>query len=218
MQCESWCSLSDDELARRDIAEVNLAAAFDLPQARNLDIPSLCRRVDDWARIVREATQKALPRRTRELCLRKYSEAQFRILAMVTVLQRDLGLRYNLAFMEGEYDGSDSRNLFIHGPLSGHGYNCVTMPVLYAAVGRRLGYPIELVLAKEHTFCRWDGETGDRFRSKASSLGFTCGRTNFTTHGPTHYAGKNQAGVVSAKPFSAGRISTLSRPTRELLY
>jgi hypothetical protein len=30
------------------------------------------------------------------------------------------------------------------------------MPVLYAAVGRRLGYPVKLVNAKDHWFLRWE--------------------------------------------------------------
>ncbi len=92
---------------------------------------------------------------------------------MVTVLQRDLGLRYNLAFMEGEDDASDSHNLFIHGPLTGRGFTCVTAPVIYAAIGRRLGYPIKLVHAKQHTFCRWDERDGERFNIEATSPGLT---------------------------------------------
>jgi Transglutaminase-like superfamily len=91
---------------------------------------------------------------------------------MITVLQRDLGVRYNLAFSESPYDGTDSRNLFIHGLLSGHGGTCVTMPVLYAAIGRRLGYPMKLAFAVEHVFCRWDDGRGERFDMEATSQGF----------------------------------------------
>ncbi len=46
------------------------------------------------------------------------------------------------------------------------------MPVLYAAIGRRLGYPIKLAFAKEHVFCRWD-EPGERFNIEATSPGFS---------------------------------------------
>ena len=31
------------------------------------------------------------------------------------------------------------------------------MPVLYVAVGRRLGYPLKLATTKGHLFARWDG-------------------------------------------------------------
>jgi len=48
--------------------------------------------------------------------------------------------------------------MFIHGMIdSNNGGTCVSMPVLYTAVARRLNYPVKLVLAKAHVFCRWDG-------------------------------------------------------------
>jgi hypothetical protein len=46
-------------------------------------------------------------------------------------------------------DNEDARKAF--------GGNCVSLPVAYAAVGRRLGYPVKLVCSKEHVFCRWEG-------------------------------------------------------------
>lgn len=49
------------------------------------------------------------------------------------------------------------------------------MPVLYAAVGRRLGYPIKLVSAVSHLFCRWDDSPdGERINIEATSKGLTC--------------------------------------------
>jgi hypothetical protein len=80
-------------------------------------------------------------------------------------------VKYNFAFIEGDYDATDSRNLFIHGLLGGHGGSCVTMPVLYAAIGRRLRYPIKLVGAKQHTFCRWDDGAGERFNIEGNVAG-----------------------------------------------
>jgi hypothetical protein len=167
---ESWCSLSDDDLAKRDIAEVNLFAAYNLPFAGKLDVPALQKKLDDWADLVDSAIRRAWKRRVRGECSHLTGD-QFRMLVLVTTLQRDLGAKYNLAFSEGEYDGTDSRNLFLHGILQGRGGTCVTMPVLYAAIGRRLGYPIRLVNVKQHTFCRWD-EPGQRFNIEATCRGF----------------------------------------------
>ncbi len=48
----------------------------------------------------------------------------------------------------------------------------MTMPILYIAIGRRLGYPLWLVQAREHYFVRWD-EPGERFNVEATTLGFT---------------------------------------------
>jgi hypothetical protein len=46
------------------------------------------------------------------------------------------------------------------------------MPVLYASIGRNLGYPIYIVCAKGHLFCRWQSvKTGERFNIEASGRG-----------------------------------------------
>ena len=101
------------------------------------------------------------------------SLAKFRMMALVTVLQRDLGVRYDPACQEGPYCALDPRTLFIHGLLDGQGGTCVTMPVLYIAIGRRLGYPLHLVHAREHFFVRWEEPGGERFNIEATTLGFT---------------------------------------------
>jgi hypothetical protein len=46
------------------------------------------------------------------------------------------------------------------------------MPVLYIAIGRRLGYPLYLLRAKEHFFVRWDEAGGERFNIECTSRGF----------------------------------------------
>jgi hypothetical protein len=52
------------------------------------------------------------------------------------------------------------------------------MPVLYVAVCRRLGFPVFLVEAKDHLYCRWDDRQGEffpreRFNIEGSSRGFS---------------------------------------------
>jgi len=54
-----------------------------------------------------------------------------------------------------------------------NGGTCVSMPVLYAAVARRLGYPVRLVLTKKHVFCRWD-TPNERFNIEATGQGLSC--------------------------------------------
>lgn len=209
MHYESWCALSDAELARRDIAEVNLAAAFDLPHAGQLEVRKLCAQVDQWAELVRYGTKRALRSRAARGTDREYSDSQFRMLVLVTVLQRNLGVRYNFEFSTGDYDASDSRNLFIHGLLAGHGGTCVTMPVLYAAVGRRLGYPLKLVFAQEHVFCRWDNPAGERFNIEATSQGFV-------SHSDEYYHRKPRP--LSEKDLATGRFLRSLTPREELAF
>jgi hypothetical protein len=162
--------LPDDKLGAIDIAELNLLVAEGLPGTENLDPIACLRKIDDWTRMVREFTEAnwhQFQRSPGEYA----SAAAFKILAMFSVVARDLGVRYNLAFSEGDYNPSDPRDLFLHGMLGGHGGTCVTMPLLYIAIGRRLGYPLHLVMAKEHYFVRWE-DSQDRFNIEATSPGF----------------------------------------------
>lgn len=133
------CALSDAELMIYDIAELNLLVACGLPGAEDLDVGACLRKLDTWANLVRLNTLNWWSEFTGSPETFEHSPGKFQMTALVTILQRYLGVRYHLAFSEGEYDGTDSRNLFLHGLLSGHGGTCVTMPILYAAVGRRLG-------------------------------------------------------------------------------
>jgi hypothetical protein len=133
-----WASVPDAKLATFGIAQMSLEAAFGLPGAGEFDLGPPKRQIDDWARIVDHYTTRTYYKRSRH---KRLTDSQFRIMTMIGVLQRNLGVTYNRAFSEGEYDARDSRNLMIHGILQGHGGTCVTMPMLYCAIGRRLGYP-----------------------------------------------------------------------------
>jgi hypothetical protein len=88
----------------------------------------------------------------------------------VTVLQQDFGVRYNPERIR-QVSFTHSQDLFLHGMVdSAGGGTCVSMPVAYTAVARRLGYPVRLVLAKGHVFCRWDAPD-ERFNIEATNQG-----------------------------------------------
>jgi regulator of sirC expression with transglutaminase-like and TPR domain len=66
---------------------------------------------------------------------------------------------------------SDPRKVFLHGLLGPERVGtCSSLPVLYVAVGRQLGYPLKLVTTKGHLFVRWEG-AGERFNIEATSRG-----------------------------------------------
>lgn len=161
-----------DAETSEDIATVNLNTAVGLPEAESHDPSQYLERLQTWAQLVAIETERWLPAFHHSPHEFDNSLGKFRMLALVTVLQRDLGVRYDPACREGAYCALDSRTLFIHGLLDGQGGTCVTMPVLYIAVGRRLGYPLYLVQAREHFFVRWEEEGGERFNIEATSLGF----------------------------------------------
>jgi hypothetical protein len=128
--------------------------------------------LDEWTACVAQETRRLFPVFRYDPGNYENSEAYYRVLVMVTMLQRDLGVRFNPDRVLNP-NFSDSRDLFLHGLLTGDRTGtCVSIPVLYAAVGRRLGYPIRLVLAKAHVFARWDdGQTGERFNIEATGPG-----------------------------------------------
>ncbi len=166
--------MSDDELRRQDIALINLRCAEDLPGSEDVNIQKCLATLDQWAQQVRFETERHLYRAHDPRYAKHYrnSEAYLRASMMIQVLQEDLGVKYNMERVR-DIDFTKSRDLFIHGMI-GHenGGTCVSMPVLYTAIGRRLGYPIYLTTAKAHLFCRWD-DGKEPFNIEGSGNGFS---------------------------------------------
>lgn len=75
---------------------------------------------------------------------------------------------------------ADSRDLFLHGLLGERRTGtCSSLPVLYVALARRLGYPVSLVTTKGHLFARWEGR-GERFNVECTGHGMN-------RHDDAHY-------------------------------
>ncbi|MBC7783106.1 MAG: hypothetical protein H7144_04635 [Burkholderiales bacterium] len=158
-----------DEFVARfpDIAAVNLACARGLPNCDESEFLKHMSLLDEMARAVAVETERFRPNfRPNPSCP---TEASYCIYMLAKVCRDHFKLRHFMLPERGTgftgilYDEvskeqwSDSRNWFIHGLLgSGRIGSCTSLPVLYAAVGRRLGYPIKLVLALCHAFIRWD--------------------------------------------------------------
>jgi len=169
-------SMRPEELERADIAEMNLLCAAGLPGAEGLDLERCLARLDRWADRVRRETARHLYRLSDPQYAEHYrnSEAYFRVSMLLQVLQEDCGVHYNKERVR-DIDFTNSQDLFLHGMVGAdNGGTCVSMPVLYLAVGRRLEYPMYLVLAKAHVFARWDDpESGERFNIEGAGDGFS---------------------------------------------
>jgi len=164
--------LTPQQLARVDIAEMNLLCATGLPGAEDLDTERCLAKLNEWAARVAYETERHLyrahdPRWAEHY---KHSESWLRAEFLAQVLEQDCGVHYNMERAR-KIDFTQSKDLFIHGMIDDtNGGTCASMPVLYVAVGRRLGYPLKLVLTKAHVFCRWDdGE--ERFNIEVSTRG-----------------------------------------------
>jgi tetratricopeptide (TPR) repeat protein len=178
--------LSNEQLSRIDTALLNLLCASALPGAEQMDIEALLQKLDDWVHEAKHQIRRNWYRFLADPADYENSAAYFHILVLITTLQRDLGVRYNPeratdpTFQDPRCmnpDFRDSRDLFIHGILDGPGGTCSSMPVLYTAACRRLGFPVYLVEAKDHLYCRWDDIHGqffprERFNIEGSGKGF----------------------------------------------
>jgi hypothetical protein len=190
--------LDAHSLAALDVAEINLACASGLPGSERLDIAHCLRTLDEWAEHVRHKTIKLLPRFRKAPADFENSEPYFRILVMVTVLRRDIGISYNKRYKQEQLargeridarefigDGFflDSRNLFLHGIVETKEGTCSSLPPLYVAIGRRLGYPLKVVSTKGHLFARWD-DVGVRFNIECTCEGLYCHTDEHYLHWP----------------------------------
>ncbi len=169
---ERLLRMPEDRLAKVDIAEKELVLAAGLPGTKDLDIPGCLKTLDEWKELIQDVTPKTAWRFEREPEKYDHSWATFRVVTMVLILQRNLGLKYNeerRQNLEGDDFFNRAEDIFIHGIISGNGGTCSSIPVLCVAVGRRLGYPLKLVHTARHVFFRWDEPGGAKINFEASS-------------------------------------------------
>ncbi len=177
--------LPDDELESLDVAVMNLSCAVGLPGSEVIDEARCLRTLDKWADTVRNITAANFQSGYRAKAdLYDYSPNLFRAVMLVKILQKHCGVRYNPVKIGAKGDDPfDLEDVFIHGVIQGPGGTRANLPIVFAAVGRRLGYPLKIVKALEHVFNRWDDPlTGERFN--------LCGATvagNVLSHSDDYY-------------------------------
>ncbi len=241
---EDLLASKPEDLAGIDIAEMNLLCATGLPGAEDLDIDKCLAKLDRWADRVKHETERHLYRLTDPKFHDhaehyRHSEARFRAEWLVSVLQQDIGLHYHAGFVAPDQPippFKTSKQSFIHGLMDhedgrrAFGGNCVSLPVAYAAVGRRLGYPVKLVCANEHVFCRWEGldhsnpAWRDRFNFDGAGDGFSIDPDEFyltwprkTTPDQVELCGwlKTLTAAEELSVFLAGRGAVLMDVSRD---
>jgi hypothetical protein len=178
-QLSYLAGLREEDLAKYDIAYLNLVCAQGLKGAENLDIPACLAKLNEIAGFVRANTDVNLYKFRQNPADFAGSEGQFRALAMVTFAVKGYGIQYNPALIETPDNLSaddvffaDSRNVFLNGLLQrdpGMG-TCSSLPVFWTALGRRLGYPLYMSNTLLHFFTRWEKD-GERFNFEGSQNG-----------------------------------------------
>ncbi len=200
-------AMSPEQLAEVDIAEMNLLCASGLPGAENLDVSKKLSRLDEYASCVRYWTNQSMPAFHENPDKYDNSEAKFRVLLLISVLQKEYGVHYNYRG-ERNCDFTDSKNPFIHGLIDdSNGGTCASMPIMYVAVGRRLGYPMRLVLAKTHIFARWD-DGKERFNIEGTN-------PRFNYHPDSYYCNPPYPKISDAELKQGWYLKSLT-PAEEL--
>jgi hypothetical protein len=166
------CANPDAFFERLDVGALNLICASGLPGAETLDVAKCLDWLDDAARQAEFQIRRHWYRFVNSPETYHNSPGYFCCYYMLQVLQVEFGVKYNPARIKDpkfqdvrcfDADFKDSRDLFIHGIIDGPGGTCGSMPIIYVAVGRRLGYPLKLVETRGHLFFRWEDLDGKRF-------------------------------------------------------
>ncbi len=161
-----------------DIARANLLCAEGLPGNETVAHEPLMKQLDVWAKRVDEETRRHRYRFEQNPAEFNRSEGYFRMMMLGVVLAEDFGVRYDPA-RQSSPDVANANDrffasadaVFLTGVLGDNRQGtCSSLPVLYVAVGRRLGYPLHLVTTKGHLFVRWEGK-GERFNIEAAGQG-----------------------------------------------
>lgn len=162
-------ALPPDQLDKVDIGLMNLLCAQGLPGAENLNIQNCLKELDNWTARVKEETQRHEYHFTEHPDQYRNSLGYYRMMMLDEVLVQELGIQYNPDLALPQWNGevpingeaTDSKNMFIHGLLNGNHFGtCASMPVLVVAIGRRLGYPVNLAGAKLHLYVRYEDYNG----------------------------------------------------------
>ncbi len=129
--------LTDGAFNSLDIIELNLAIAREIPECNELDVRRYQKAVDEWAAWIKQETERHWYRFKQNPSEYRNSEPYFRALVMCTVIGQDFKVRYDLE----DFSFEQPEDLFVHGVIDKRKGTCVSLPVLYIAIGQRLGYP-----------------------------------------------------------------------------
>ena len=197
---EGVMRLPASQLARIPITRLNLLCAEGLPSAGQLEIEEFQTVIQSWARHVRSETDRHLYRFQRNPQEFENSAGFFRMVMLAVVLAEDYGIRYNeqrKLDLSNPHPGdgffAKPKDVFLHGLLGPDRQGtCSSLPVLYVAIGRELGYPLRLVTTKAHLFVRWEGN-GERFNIEAAGNGVNRFPDDYYRHWPMEVSAEEAA-------------------------
>jgi hypothetical protein len=163
LKARDLVAMSDAELEAMDPLVMNIVVAKELPELAKIDIGEYSRIVDGWA--VRIGKGLAATERAESGTeLYKHDPDLWRAGGMaISLAGPSVGISYTR-----DVNLSNHADLFVPGLIDTRRGTCSNLPVVFMAVGYRLGWPIKAVVASDHMWCRWD-DGKKRFNLEATS-------------------------------------------------
>jgi hypothetical protein len=209
-------ALPQTNLDHVDVGLINLLCAEGLRGSEDLNVEKSNALLDALTLRVASETQRYMFRFKEHPELFLNSLGYFRMQMLGDVLVNDLRMRYDPKRVEQSKKGvespsdeaaffADSKDIFIHGLLEGDHYGtCASMPFLYVAVGRRLGYPVNLAATQEHLYVRYEEPDGQHINIEATAV------SRFKTPPDEYYRDQLTAANRDAEIKGGGWLRPLS--------
>jgi len=181
------------DLGKVDLVTMNLLCAEGLPGSEKINIPECLVTLDQWAAKIKLYTERHHDEFIHD-ATETHSWAEYEMMVIMSALKISYGVHYDVAGAVAEYGfdpattkvpkgdyyptdklaptffaGSDL--FFVNGLLGSKRVGtCSSLPVLVAAIGQRLGYPVALDTCFRHMFVRWD-DGKERFNIETTVIG-----------------------------------------------
>jgi hypothetical protein len=207
-------ALPPERLEQVPLVKLNLLCAQALAEMTAPDLERYQSTIASWADRVMSETSRHWYRFQRNPSEFENSEAFFRMLILSVVLAEDFRIHYREdrkaapgeAFMDDGFF-ADPTAVFISGLLGpSRSGTCSSLPVLYVAIGRQLGYPLKLGTTRGHLFVRWE-DSRERFNVEATSHGLCRFDDEYYRHWPFE--------VGPAEEAAEGYLTSLT-PVKEV--
>ena len=198
--------LPSDQLEKVDMARMNLLCAEGLAGSEQLDVEKDLTAIDEWAVQANQDLQRftplyyAHPEKFPDV----HSESEWKMYVLFGFLRERQGIGYNpdlkalfakgYGYIEEHPDEfrQDARDTFLNGIVERRMGVCSSLPAIFVAVGRRLGYPLYYVHTKGHSFVRWD-DGKERFNVETTRSFFTTPHDDYYERWPYRITQKDVA-------------------------
>jgi len=228
-------ALDPAQLENVDVALMNLLCAEGLRGSENLNVQSSLDRLDAWTVHIADETKRNFHHFEETPQEFNNSIAYYRMGMLGTILAEDLGIQYDPAREQEQlanptgrhsieaWNGffADSRDVFVNGLLWDKHYGtCSSMPFLYVAIARRLGYPVNLAATKHHLYARYEEGDGKHLNLEATeNRGFaTPSDEEYKNGGPAPATDEEIKGCGWLRPLSNREILGICLATRSGVF